>query len=317
MRLIKLFALLTILFVPISSWALQADQTLGGQRIDASPNKANDELAKRFAYDRSAVFDLREVSTREQNGVIIQDINYAAQTRQRERIKAYLIKPNGNAPSAGVLFFHWLGTPNGDRTQFLDEAVALAKLGVVSLLIQGYFPWVVEPADGQTDGQRVVDETKEVRRGLDLLLSQRNVDGERIGYVGHDYGAMYGSLAAAVDKRVKTYILIAGIGSFSDWSLEYWLKAKPADFKASYREALRDLEPIALIDRAAPAALLFQFSKTDKYIPIEAATAFYDAAKQPKQIKWYDTTHEMKIETARKDRSEWLTQKLGLTKAAN
>jgi dienelactone hydrolase len=309
------FALLTIISALISVWVSQTAQA-GWQRKDLQA-KSNDALAKLFAYDRAAGFDLKEVSAKEQDGVVIQDIDYAAQTPQRGRIKAYLIKPVGKGPFAGVLFFHWLGTPNGDRTQFLDEAVALAKQGAVSLLIQGYFPWVVEPSDGQTDGQRVVDETKEVRRALDLLLSTPELDRKRIGYVGHDYGAMYGSLAAAVDNRVKAYILIAGNGSFSDWSLDYWLKAKPAEFKASYREAFGDLEPIKLIGRAVPAELLFQFAKKDKYIPTEAATAFFDAAKQPKQIKWYDTIHEMNIEAARNDRLEWLAQKLSLNKSHN
>lgn len=287
-----------------------------GQQKDR-PKKSSDQLAKLFAYDRSSSFDLKEVSTKEQEGVTIKDINYAARNPQRGRIKAFLITPQGKGPFAGVLFFHWLGNPNGDRTQFVDEAVALAKQGTVSLLIQGYFPWMVEPSDGQIDSQRIIDETKEVRRALDLLLLQPRVDKKRIGYVGHDYGAMYGGVTAAVDRRVKTYVLIAGVGSFSDWSLDYWLKAKPAEFKKSYRESLLELEPVSLIGRAGPAELLFQFANTDKYISKEAATAFYEAASQPKQIKWYETNHEMNIEAARNDRREWLTERLTLSKSSS
>ncbi len=277
--------------------------------------KQDQNPVKLLAYDGSVPFALKEVSVKEQDGVTIRDVDYAARTSQRGRVKAYIIRPTGKRPFAGVLFFHWLGRPNGNRNQFVDEAVALAKQGVVSLLIQGYFPWDVEPTDGQTDRQRVIDETIEVRRALDLLLSQPNVDRKRIAYVGHDYGAMYGSVLAGVDKRVKAYVLIAGIGSFSEWSLEYWLKAKPAEFKDSYRQAFTTLEPITLIGRAAPAAIFFQFANTDKFISKDAATAFYDAAREPKQIKWYDTIHEMNVETARKDRREWLTQKLGLRKS--
>lgn len=315
MRLVGSLLLLTLIFALITLGDFQ-NARAGWQKKDPV-RKSSDELAKLFAYDRSSAFDLAEVSTKEQDGVTIRDINYAARNPQRGRIKAFLIRPIGKGPFAGVLFFHWLGTPNGDRTQFLDEAVALAKRGAVSLLIQGYFPWMVEPSDGQSDGQRVVDETREVRRAIDLLLSQPSVDKKRIGYVGHDYGAMYGSVTAAVDRRVKTYVLIAGVGSFSDWSLDYWLKAKPAEFKKSYREALREIEPIALIGRASPSALLFQFANTDKYIPKEAATAFYDAASNPKQVKWYDTNHEMNIEAARNDRREWLIEKLSLSKSSN
>lgn len=57
----------------------------------------------------------------------------------------------------------------------------------------------------------MIDETIEVRRALDLLLAQPQVNRKRIGFVGHDYGAMYGALVAGVEKRVKAYVLIAVI----------------------------------------------------------------------------------------------------------
>lgn len=272
------------------------------------------ESTNLFSYDVARPLDVKEVSVKEQDGVTIKDIEYAANSGQRGRVKAFLIRPAGKGPFAGVLFFHWLGEVNGNRNQFVDEAVSLAKQDTVSLLIQGYFPWQVEPSDGETDRRRVIEETVDVRRALDLLLAQPNVDRKRIGFVGHDYGAMYGSLLSSVDKRVKTYVLIAGTGSFSTWSLDYWLKAKPADFKDAYRQSFKMLEPSGLIGRAAPAAVLFQFANTDKYISKEAAMEFYNAAKEPKEIKWYDTIHEMNIESARQDRRTWLAEKLKLGK---
>jgi cephalosporin-C deacetylase-like acetyl esterase len=280
----------------------------------ASSLKPKDEGASLFAYDRSVAFDLKEVSAREQDGVRIRDVDYAAYTQGRGRIKAYLVRPAGRGPFAGVLFFHWLGRPNGDRNEFLNEAVALARQGTVSLLIQGYFPWGPDPVDGKTDRQRVIDETIEVRRALDLLLAQPAVDARRIAYVGHDYGAMYGSIVAGVDKRVKTYILMAPIGSFSYWSLAYWLNKKDDPFKATYREALAPVDPITHIPRARPAALLFQFANSDEHIPKAEALAFSGAASKPKEVKWYDAKHDLLVEAARTDRREWLTRQLKLAK---
>ena len=297
----------------VCAWMLQEAATTKGP-IGSSSDQ-NPDLAKLFAYKPSGKFDVKEVSTNERDGVIIQDLDYAAETPQRGRIKAFMIKPAGKGPFAGILFFHWLGEPNGDRTQFVDEAVSLAQLGVASLLIQGSFPWAVQPTDGATDRQLIVSETREVRRALDLLLAQPMVDMKRIGYVGHDYGAMYGSITAAFDKRVRAYVLIAGIGTFSDWSLEYWLKARGDEFKKSYRQALFPLEPISLIGRAKPAALLFQFANNDKYITKEKANSFAAAASEPKEVRWYDTTHEMNVQAARDDRREWLTEKLKLRKS--
>jgi len=106
--------------------------------------------------------------------------------------------------------------------------------------------------------------------------------------------------------------LIAGLGTFADWSLEYWLKQKPDDFKKQYVQAMQGLDPISSIKRAVPATLLFQFANLDTFITRDAALAFYHAASSPKQIKWYQTTHEMDVEAARVDRRNWLAQKLKL-----
>jgi dienelactone hydrolase len=251
------------------------------------------------------------VSAKEEGGVTIKDINYAAYNARHGRIRAYLIEPKGAGPHAGVVFFHWLGRTKSDRSQFLDEATALAKQGVVSLLIQGYFQWLEPPTDGGADRQQVIDQTIEVRRALDLLLSQPEVDPRRIGYVGHDYGAMYGAIVAGLEKRAKAYVLMAGMGSFSDWSLKYW----PATAKrgeVAYRHSMKAVDPIHYVSHASPAALFFQFANSDVFIPKAAATAFFEKASRPKQDEWYDSAHDLNVEAARSDRREWLARQLGL-----
>ena len=265
--------------------------------------------ARLFTYNRSVAFDLKEESAKEQDGVIIRDVNYAAYAPRHGRIKAYLIKPAGKGPFPGVLFFHWLGDVKSDRTEFLDEAVALGKQGTASLLIQGYFPWLEEPTEGQTDRQQIIVQTIEVRRAVDLLLTQPKVDRRRIGFVGHDYGSMFGAIVSGIDKRLKTYVFVAGMGNFSDWSLKYW--SGPSKNGAEvYKQAVRDVDPIGYVSYATPAALFFQFSNKDKFISKDVATAFFAAASKPKQVKWYDATHDMNVAEARKDRLDWLASKL-------
>lgn len=267
-----------------------------------------------FGYDRSVAFDLKETSAKEQNGVLIRDVNYAAYASRHGRIKAYLVKPQGPGRFAGILFFHWLGNSKSDRTQFLEEAKALAQQGVVSLLIQGFFPWLEPPTEGNADRQQVIDQTIEVRRALDLLLLQPEVDPKRVGFVGHDYGAMYGSIVAGFDKRVKAYVLIAGMGNFGDWSLKYW-PATAAQGAQVYRQVMKEVDPIRFISRANPARILFQFANRDTYISKSVADEFFGAASEPKQVKWYDSEHDLNIEAARVDRRAWLTQQLGLSRS--
>jgi dienelactone hydrolase len=279
----------------------------------ASPLSRQPEKNKAgmFAYDPSVPFDLKEASAKEVDGVTIRDINYAGYVSKHGRIKAYLVQPAGKGPFTGILFFHWLGEVKSNRTEFLEEAVAMAKQGTASLLIQGYFPWLEKPTDGETDHQQIIDQTIEVRRALDLLLSQPRIDKRRIGFVGHDYGSMFGTIAAGVDKRVKAYVIVAGMGNFSDWSLKYWKgpSKKGADV---YKQAVKDVDPIGYVSNAAPASLLFQFAKDDKYISKEVAEEFFVAASKPKEVKWYDAEHDLNIEAARNDRREWLTRQLRL-----
>jgi dienelactone hydrolase len=275
---------------------------LGEESPQESPDRA-------FAYDRAAPLDVRNVATRTVDGATVHDLTYAAVNPRHGRIPAFLVKPRGRGPFAGVLYFHWLGQPRGDRTEFLDEALAGARDGVVSLLIQGYFPWTEAPADGATDRQQVIDQTIDARRAMDLLLSQPEVHGRRVAFVGHDYGAMYGAIIAGLERRARAYVLVAGMGTFSDWSLKYWPGTAAAG-EAEYRRALAGVDPLHYIAVASPAALLFQFARRDIYITEAAATEFFDEARGPKEIRWYDAEHDLHIEAAAKDRQEWLARQL-------
>lgn len=274
--------------------------------------KADSHSARLLDYDRTVAFDLKETSVTQQRGALVRDINYAAYAPRHGRIKAYLVKPPKAGTCAGIVFFHWLGESKSDRSQFLDEAIGLAHQGVVSVLIQGYFPWLEPPTNGKVDRQQVIDQTIEVRRALDLLLLQAEVDPKRVGYVGHDYGAMFGSIVAGYDKRVSAYVLIAGMGNFGDWSLKYW-PATGAQGAEVYRQAMKELDPIHHVSRAQPAKLLFQFANNDSYISKAVADEFFGAASEPKQVKWYESKHDLDIESARVDRREWLMRQLGLS----
>jgi hypothetical protein len=66
------------------------------------------------------------------------------------------------------------------------------------------------------------------------------------------------------------------------------------------------------VNEAVPAAFLFQFSNKDKYIPRDAAEQFFQAASEPKTIKWYDTDHQLGIDAVTRDRVGWLTAQLNL-----
>ena len=279
-------------------------------RGESTPNSTAQSDA--FAYDASTDLDLKDQTTKTSDGVIIRDVDYASYQNRHGRIKAYIVRPDREGSFAGILFFHWLGEEKSNRTEFLEEATKLARDGAVSVLIQGFFPWSEKPVDGPTDRQKVIDQTIEVRRAFDLLLAQPGVDPKRVGFVGHDYGAMFGAITSGLEHRAKACVLMAGLGTFSDWSLKYWPNTAQKG-EAAYRQALDSLDPARYVGQAAPASFLYQFATQDKYISRQSAESFFAATSEPKAIKWYDIDHSLSTPAAAKDRLEWLHEQLGLT----
>ena len=99
---------------------------------------------------------------------------------------AYLVEPGTGGAGAAVLFLHWFDpqAPDGNRTQFLDEATELARQhGVVSILPQGRFPWGAAPTDAASDLGRIRAEVAGHRTALDLLAARDDVEGGGSGWL--------------------------------------------------------------------------------------------------------------------------------------
>jgi len=58
--------------------------------------------------------------------------------------------------------------------------------------------------------------------------------------------------------------------------------------------------------------LLFQFARYERYFDKAAMDRYEQAARQPKEVKWYDTGHELNDVQALHDRAAWLRDKVGL-----
>lgn len=282
---------------------------------DATPVALPPDVAL-FAYDTAAPLNITTVSTlgsSDTDGITIQDITFASPGRT---VSAYLVIPPGEGPFAGIVFFHWLEpqAPDGNRTEYLDEAISLAKQRTVSILFQGVFPWLEAPSDAATDHQRVVAEVLVVRRAADLLLARGDVDPARLAVVGHDYGAMYATVAAAVDHRFTTVVLMAATPRHADWNIPFWLAPAGLDAtgQTAYQKAMADVDPITYAPYLAPASVLFQFGRDDFYIPQATAIDYYLAASDPKRLALYDAEHPLNV-AARVDRDVWLVEHLSLT----
>jgi cephalosporin-C deacetylase-like acetyl esterase len=270
------------------------------------------DLVELLAY-RKLPTKLSVRGREKRDGALILDVTFASLSGGRTA--AYLVAParKQKAKSPAMLFVHWYEPESkySNRTQFLDEAVVLAGSGAVSLLIETMWsdPKWFPRRKREDDFDHSVQQLKDLRRALDVLLTQPGVDRERVAYAGHDFGAMYGAVLPAVDKRVKVYALQAGTGAFPNWYL-YGPKMD-AESRARFVARFQPLDPVTNIGAASPAPVLFQFGRSDPHVPVPNAEAFYAAARQPKKILWYDAGHGLNPQAVA-DRIAWLKEQLKL-----
>ena len=263
-----------------------------------------------FDYGAGRPLDVKETSRREDNGVLLRDITYA--TLGGGTNAATLITPKAPAPqpAPAILFVHWYGppAPTSNRTQFIPDGIALARQGVTALLIDT--PWSVptyfRTRTREEDYTRSVQQVKDLRRALDVLLAQPGIDRARVAYVGHDFGAMYGTIAAAVDPRVTHFVFMAGTASFSDWFL-YGPKME-GEARDRFIAQLAPLDPVTWVSKLR-GPVLMQFADTDEHVSTARRELLTAAAPRGADVRVYKAGHELSEESTR-ERLVWLRKVL-------
>lgn len=250
-------------------------------------------------------------------GATMDDITYP--DADGRPIAAYLVRPSAapTAPGPAILAAHWFDTdaPDDDRTQFLDEAVDWARLGITSLLPQGHFPWHQPPTGAEADLAQIRADVDRLHRGVELLRAEHRVDGRRLALVGHDFGGMMAAVAAPDVSGLRALVLIAATPRWGDWFLPFW---PIADDRLDYLRAVRPLDPIeriAIVGANGPTDILFQFGRRDFFIAAMTGLEFRAAAPTGSELLAYDDEHAMRDPQVRADRLAFLRRALGLSAA--
>jgi dienelactone hydrolase len=286
-----------------------------------SAERVPENLGNLFDYDSHQPLELHDKTVKDFDCGVIHDITYVSPSGGL--VSAYQIVPKGKGPFAALVFGHW---GNGTRGEFIPEAKAFACSGVVSLLPDYRWdrprPWYSAIDDfGHPDLDRKtrINTVVEMRRAVDLLLNRTDVDPNRIGYVGHSFGAQFGAILASVDPRIKAAVLMAGAAEEAD-ALVRSDNPRIADLRAglpkgqldAYLSTLADLNALNYVRYAAPTALLLQFADFDQYFDHASMERYAVAATEPKTVLFYDSAHELNDPQAFKDRAEWLAKRLAL-----
>ncbi len=264
--------------------------------------------AAAFAYAASAPVGLTVLRRAHRDGLTIDEIAFASPNGGT--IHGELISPTGKRSHGGVLFVHWLGDPKTtNRSEFVRDALTLARRGSVTLSIDAMWAqkdWYDKGRTPETDYENSVKQVIDLRRSLDVLLSQPGIDPTRIAYVGHDFGAMYGAVLSGVDQRVRWYVLMAGNPSFAKW---YTYGAKPKD-AAAFAAQMARIDPAGFLAQSQAKEFFFQFADDDFYISSAEAQAFANAAPLPHGTFIYRAKHSLDVPEAFRDRIEWLDRRL-------
>ncbi len=281
----------------------------------------NPELLSHFQYDKSAPLDIKMIEIQKRVGVTIYDITYASP--KGGVVPAYLVLPDGKGPFAAVVWGHWYwkNSPMRNRKEFLDEALALADAGVVSLLPDGPVARPGHVAEDTPLSEKAASDLLQaildMRRGIDLLFARADVDQKRLAYVGHSYHAAIGAFLSGIDKRPKAYVLMAGalsdeIDSKTKEYQTYRDKLGPEKFDA-FMSKYSWLDPGRYIRDASPAFIMMQFANREKFLTPDHVRQYEAIVSKPNVMKFYDAPHALNAE-ARRDRIEFLTKQLKLKK---
>ena len=277
------------------------------------------DLIRHFDYDQKAPLNIKHIGIERRGNATIYDITY--DSPKGGVVPAYVVVPKGRGPFAAVVWGHWCWQNSSmrNRKQFLDEAIALAPSGLISLLTDhpvarpGYTP-IKDPID-ERNATEFLQQVIDMRRGVDLLTARRDVDPKRIAYVGHSCNAAVGALLSGLDRRFKAFVLMAGTTSdeithqtkeFQDFRQRVGPE-RVDPFIAKYYY----LDQGKFVSHAAPAVVLLQFATKETFITPERAKLYAGVVSEPKIFKMYEAEHALNAE-ARRDRIKFLVEQLKL-----
>ena len=197
-----------------------------------------------FTIDEDLPLETASHGVQESEGIRREHVSF--QSTPGERVTAYYYHARGASPGgATLIFLHGGGTQGKERRSYIVMGERLARGG-----------WNVLMIDAKHFGERqtglletftekdlhenlynqpavylewVTQSVKDVRRAFDFLVKERGADPNTIGLFARSRGAIWGTIAAAVEPRLSVVLLYFG-GHFDALETGHRAAACPANY---------------------------------------------------------------------------------------
>jgi dienelactone hydrolase len=299
-------------------WPRRREHILANMQLVMGPLPGKDKIVP---------LDVQVVGEKKTEKWVRKKLTFAAE--KGDRVPAYLFLPAGaKGKLPAVLCLH---QTNGERGKAetaglggnpdLHYALHLAERGYVTLApdYPNFGEYKFDPyANGYQSA--TMKAIRNNMRAIDLLQSLPEVDGEKIGCIGHSLGGHNTMFTAAFDTRIKALVSNCGFNAFpkyyggnlKGWSHKGYMPRiasaydlKPEKMPFDFPEVVAALAPRAFLASAPTGDANFEVSGVKDCI--EAARPVYEllGAKEKLSANYPDCKHEFPPEV-RKVAYEWL-----------
>jgi dienelactone hydrolase len=274
----------------------------GGAKQEARPPASSGP----FAYDRAAPLEVTKELVASGGGGTVQDLGYPSP--RGGQVDGYLVLPKGAGKHPAVILMHGAG---GDRRELLGLAAGLAARGIAAVTISSPVARTgVQTLPAGLEGVRrrralLEQEVLDLRRAVDVVEVEPQVDPARLGFLGFSAGARSGAILAGVEPRIGSFVLISGGAD----PVSAYVKGASPQLREQLLPQLRPVDPLRWIAKARPNTIFFQDGRKDQVVPRKALLALINAAPKPQRVRWYDAGHSPNGRV-QSDAIAWLAKRL-------
>lgn len=222
-------------------------------------------------------------------------------TRETPEVPATLLLPLAAAdPAPAALLIHGYSSRKEHMAENVGQVLLSHGIASLSIDLPLHGTRRSETASAGAAGPlellrhwRTAD--REVRLAAHFLRARAEVARERVGVVGYSLGSFLAVSLAAADPAIRAVVVAAG-GDLPS-GIPFGTLARTV------------VDPLRAVRALAGRPLLVIHGRRDRTVLPDQAQRLFDAAAEPREIRWYDAGHYLPA-AAIDDAAAWLAQRL-------